>query len=58
MCAAIVYPEIFLIAAGSGASRNVIHAFYSAAVRDTLSLRSLRYHSDWIVARLSSTTVS
>ena len=41
-CGAIVSPKTLYTAAARGASRNAIHAFYSVAVRDGLSLRSLR----------------
>ena len=40
-CGAIVSPNTWHIAAAWGASRNAIQAFYSVAVRDALSLRSL-----------------
>ena len=40
-CGAIVSPYTLFIAAAWGASRNAIHTFYSVAVRDALSLRSV-----------------
>ena len=41
-CGAIVSPNTLYIADAWGASRNAIHVFYSVAVWDALSLRSLR----------------
>ena len=41
-CGAVVSSETLYTAAAWGASRNAIQAFYSLAVRDALSLRSLR----------------
>ena len=40
-CGAIVSPNTLYISAAWGASRNAIHAFYSVAVRNALSLRSV-----------------
>ena len=38
----IVFPDTLYTAVAWGASRKAIHAFYRVAVRDSLSLRSLR----------------
>ena len=41
-CGSIIPPDTFFIAAAWCALRDAIHSFYSVAVRDALSLRSLR----------------
>ena len=41
-CGAVVSSDTLYTAAAWGASRNAIHTFYSVAVRDALSLCSLR----------------